>query len=112
MPDSPFDVLVQSFNDAKTQMQEATKAIKADIVRPLDPNAQILTRQQRLSDFEDFMDNPARRESEFLRLRERYNLPDDKPIPRRLVDYVIQGLRDQNRASKDSSYEPPTGGLT
>src|SRR5437667_8270781 len=112
MPDSPFDTLVDAFRDAKQTMQDTTKAVKSDIVRPLDPNAQILTRQQRLQDFEDFMDNPARRESEFLRLRERYNLPDDKPIPRRLVDYVIQGLRDQNRASKDSSYEPPAGGLT
>jgi len=107
MPDSPFDVLIESFNDAKAQMQDATKSIQADIVRPLDPNAQTLTRQQRLVDFEDFMANPARRESEFLRLRERYNLPDDKPIPRRLVDYVVQGLKEQNRASKDSSYTPP-----
>ena len=110
MPDSPYDTLVEAFQDAKIQMADSVKAIKSDIVRPLDPNAQILTRQQRLQDFEDFMDNPARRESEFLRLQERYNLPDDKPIPRRLVDYVIEGLRDQDRASKDSSYEPPTGG--
>jgi len=112
MPDdSPFDVLVQAFNEAKAQMQDSTKAIRADIVRPLDPNAQILTRQQRLADFEDFLANPARRESEFLRLKERYNLPDDKPIPKRLVDYVIQGLKEQDKASKDSSYEPPSSGL-
>jgi len=111
MPDSPFDVLVQAYQDAKTQMADATKAVRADIVRPLDPNAKLLTRRERLLDFEDFMSNPARRESEFMRLRDRYNLPDDKPIPRRLVDYVINGIKEQNKANNDSSYTPPAQGL-
>jgi len=101
MPESPFDSLVEAFRDAKAQMTDSARAVRSDIVSPADPNATRLTRQERLADFEDFMVNPARRESEFLRLRDRYNLPEDKPIPRRLVQFVLEGLKEQRKASKD-----------
>ena len=94
--DSPYDALVAGFRDAKEIMRESTRAVKADIVSPADPNATKMTKQERMADFQDLLANPARLESEFMRLKDRYNLPDDKPIPRRLVDYLKQGLKEQN----------------
>lgn len=92
MPESPFDALVEAFRDAKAQMTEATRMVKADIVAPADPNARPLTSQERRAQYEDMISNPARLESEFMRLRERHQLTDEKPIPRRLVDYLkIEG---------------------
>ena len=105
-PDSPFDSLVEGFLDAKKQMKESVRAVKSDIIHPADPNAKTLTKAERDQDFQDIVNNPARLEGEFLRLRERYNLPDDKPIPRRLVDYLRQG----HRESAGSPARPPSDG--
>ncbi len=93
--DSPYDALVQGFRDAKAIMKESARAVKADIVSPADPNATRMTKQERMADIDDLLRNPARMESEFMRLKERYSLPDDKPIPRRLVEYIKQGLKEQ-----------------
>lgn len=95
MADSPYDTLVEAFHEAKKMMIESTKVVKADIVRPLDPNAKESTRAERREAFSKFMLDPLERESEFLRLQERFNLSQDRPIPRRLVDYIIQGLKEE-----------------
>ena len=95
MPESPYDSLVEAFRDAKELMRESVRSVKSDIVNPADPNARRATPAERLADIDDLLNNPARLESEFLRLKERYSLPDDKPIPRRLVDYIKQGLKEQ-----------------
>ena len=101
MPDeSPFDALVEAYRDAKTQMADTIKTVKADIVSPADPNAQRLSRSERIADLDNFLLDPVRRESEFLRLKDRYKLPEDKPIPRRLVNYVVQGLKEKAKAEK------------
>jgi len=101
MPDSPFDTLVEAFRDAKAEMVGSARAIKADIVSPADPNAAKFTAQERRADFEDLISNPARFESEFLRLKDRYKLPDDRPIPRRLVDRILLGLREAKQADAE-----------
>ena len=94
-PDSPYDALVQGFRDAKAIMKESARAVKADIVSPADPNAKRATKTERMADIQDLLNNPARLESEFLRLKDRYKLPEEKPIPRRLVEYLKQGLKEQ-----------------
>lgn len=102
MPDSPFDALVEAFRDAKTQMVEATRMVKADIVSPADPNAQKQSSAERRADYEALVSNPARLESEFMRLRDRYKLNDEKPIPRRLVEFIRSQHRLANRNGNDS----------
>lgn len=102
--DSPFDSLVEAFREAKEHMVSTAKSVKADIVQPADPNATRLSRRERVIDYEEFMSNPARRESEFLRLKDRYKLPDDKPIPRRLVQYILDGQKDKSKAEGDSRW--------
>lgn len=92
--DSPYDLLVEAFRDAKQQMVDAARELQSDMIRPLDPRATKLTRAQRREEFSKFMLDSAHRESEFLRLQQRFQLPEDKPIPRRLVQYIIQGQRE------------------
>jgi len=100
MPEeSPFDVMSEAYFDAKEQMAGLTRMIRADVVSPADPNARRLTAGERLTDFDDFMSNPARRESEFQRLKERYRVPDGQ-VPRRLLEYIQQGLTERRRAEK------------
>jgi len=69
--------------------------VRTDIVHPLDPNAQVATRAQRVEEFQRFMVDPNVQASEFTRLQQRFNLPKDKPIPRRLVEYVMRGLKEE-----------------
>ena len=104
MPEeSPYDALVAGFRDAKAIMKESVRTVKADIVSPADPNATRMTKQERMADISDLLSNPARLESEFLRLKERYNLPDDKPVPRRLVQYIMDGMKESKQAERDGS---------
>ena len=95
MPDSPFDALVDSFRDARTQMRDAVRSVRADIIHPADPYAEKMSKTERLQDVASLINDPVRLESEFMRLRDRYKLTDDKPIPRRLVEYLRQGHREQ-----------------
>lgn len=88
MTESPFDALVESFREAKAQMIEAARMVRSDIVAPADPNATKVTAAERQADYERLISDPAYLESEFLRLKQRYKLPDEKPIPRRLVEFL------------------------
>jgi hypothetical protein len=105
MPEtSPFDVLVEAFRDAKSQMAEATKLVRTDIVAPADPNATRLSPADRHQDYLRLVQDPAYLESEFLRLKDRYKLPQEKPIPRRLVEF----LKEQYKVDKAEQAKQPT----
>ena len=99
--DSPFDTLVEAFREAKEQMVSTARTVKSDAVSPADPNAVRLTRQERLADFDLFTSDPARIESEFLRLKERYQVKDGQ-VPRRLVEYVRRNMQDKRKVERES----------
>lgn len=97
MPEDIFTPMVEAFEDAKRQMIESARDVKASVVRPANPNSETVRRQDRLREFDTFMSDPALRESEFLRLKERYQVPDGQ-IPRRLVNYILMSQRDRKKA--------------
>lgn len=99
MPDNPFDALVDAFEEAKNQMRETTRQVKAQVVRPANPNAVQPTRQERIAELDLFLSDPNLRESEFLRLKDRFKVPDGQ-IPRRLVDYIRYGQAEKRKAIK------------
>ena len=89
MKENLQDAMIESYNEAKDNMLEAVKAIKAQAVRPADPNATKVTGQAARDQYQQFLNSPQF-DSQFLELQDKYNLAGtDNPIPKRFVDYIV-----------------------
>lgn len=92
-------LMVEAFKDAKKQIIEVSRAIKSEVVtRPADPNATKISGQDARLAYQVFKTGPEL-ESKFFELQEKFKLGDTaKPIPRRLIQYILDEERKAKKA--------------
>lgn len=81
----------EAFQEALGIVKSTAKTMTDDVDRPADPNAVRLTPAERDAEFTALMSDPAAFSSAYGQAAARYNLPKDKPIPRRFVQRIIEG---------------------
>ena len=92
----------QAMEEARDSAVEAGRSIKAQLVnRPA--FGRKLSRQERLAQHQAFVSNPVLVDARFDELSARFNLPEDKPIPRRLVDYLLLAHKELTEEAEDES---------
>lgn len=89
-------MFADAFKSALGVVKETRKAIKQPIERPADPNAVRSTPQERDAEYSTLISDPAAFSSAFGESAARYNLPKEKPIPRRFVEQLVRGHKRQN----------------
>ena len=94
----PLEIVQEALKEAGQRYVETVRTMKSDVImRPaVGPK---LTRQERLNQYVTVRNDPAQVGGMFDELAAKYKLPEDKPIPRRLVDYL---LRNEKEMSKDA----------
>lgn len=92
MADSPIDSLREVAGVFKEDYKEIVREQKLDLVdRPLQGEKRS-GREQQLR-YEVFRSDPLLIASEVAFLTERFGLTKEKPVPRRLVDFLLRGER-------------------
>ncbi len=91
----------EAMEEARDSAVEAGRSIKAQLVnRPA--FGRKLSRQERLDRHRAFVSDPIQIEARLDELSARFNLPEDKPIPRRLVDYLLLAQREMTEEVEDA----------
>ncbi len=91
----------QATEDARDSAVEAARSIKSQLVnRPA--FGRQLTRQERLERHRAFVTDPVQIDARYDQLTAQFNLPEDKPIPRRLVDYLLLAQRELTKEAEDA----------
>ena len=93
-------LLHEGYGEFKDQYVEMIRQVRSDVTRPLDPGARKLTASERKVAGAAMLANPAEVTSVFAEQVARFKLvKPDKPIPRRLAEYVLRAARETGEES-------------
>ena len=95
MNDDAQTLFAEAYADVLKTVKETTKQIKGSIKRPADPNAEKVPLTEQHADYQRMISDPAYFTSKYEELTARYNLPEERPIPRRLVEFAKRHYRMQ-----------------
>ena len=94
MPDPDVQsALGDVYNDVLSSMKEIKKSTKSAVTRPADPHAVKVPPAERDMEYQRLISDPAAFSSAFGTASARYNLPKDRPIPRKLVEQLVAGYK-------------------
>lgn len=93
--DDPMAILQRAMQRAYARNLELARQRRQAAVRPA--LAREMTPQERLEDWLRVRQQPALLASKVQELQARYKLPPEKPVPRRVVEYVIDSVRLERR---------------
>lgn len=102
MPDSPdpIDLMREAMKDSQERYVETVRGIRNDEVqRPL--IGERLTKDERIAGLARLLTEPAQLFSVMAEMKQRYNLPKDKPIPKRLADYLNKVMPELKKAMEE-----------
>ena len=114
MPDDKMALMQEARTEALETIMEADQEAKAEILRPALGTK--LSKQERLAAQRAFLADTEAAEAQYDELTARFQLSDDAPIPRRMVNRAIQAARevrkaDEEAASRKNGNLPALGGL-
>ena len=105
MVNEPPDLMAmgqEAMEDARDGAVEAARSIRAQLVnRPA--FGRKLSRQERLDRHRSFVSDEFQIDARYDELTARFKLPEDKPIPRRLVDYLLLAQKELTKEAKDGA---------
>ena len=94
MPDPDVQsALGDVYNDVLSSMKEIRKSTKSAVKRPADPHATRVSPAERDLEYDRLISDPAAFSSAFGTASARYNLPKEKPIPRKRVEQLVAGYK-------------------
>lgn len=102
MPDrpDPIDLMREAMKDSQERYVETVRQIRDDEVqRPL--IGERLTKDERIAGLAGLLTDPSQLFGAMDEMRTRYNLPADKPIPRRLADYLNRVMPELKKAMEE-----------
>ena len=104
MPDrpDPIDLMREAMKDSQQRYVETVRQIRDDEVqRPL--IGERLTKDQRIAGLARLLGDPAQLFGVMDEMRVRYKLPKDKPIPKRLADYLNRVMPELKQAMEEQT---------
>jgi hypothetical protein len=104
MPDdtSPVASMQAAYERAHEAARETLLRSRTEVVdRPWDGRR--LTAEERRNWTKQVLDTPALAAAKQAEMRQKYGLTDEKPVSRRLVQRITQGIAELKRAEKENS---------
>lgn len=90
-----------AMDEARELAVEQVREMKATVVnRPAFGRKK--TRQERLDAHRGFLQNPLAAAAQYDELAARFQLPEDKPVPRRLITYALFAARELGEEDEDA----------
>lgn len=104
MPDrpDPIDLMREAMKDSQERYVETVRRIRDDEVqRPL--IGERLTKDQRIAGLARLLSDPSQLYGAMDEMKVRYNLPKDRPIPKRLADYLNRVMPELRQAMEEQA---------